>query len=396
MNATPAEAGGAVRAGSPPRVRPAKPRRDFPLFAHGSGQWAKKVRGRHRYFGRWSDPDAALRLWEAQRDDLLAGRPVRPVAADELLVKDLCNEYLGHKKALLDAGEIAPRTFEEYLAACRRLARVVGSTAPVSHLVREDFARLRADMERTWGPARVLNEIRRVRMVFTYGVGQNLIDHLPLYGDAMKRPSAKTLRKARAAKGRRMFEARQLRALIQAAGPTLRTMILLGINCACGNTDVARLERRHLDLRAGWADYPRPKTGVPRRARLWPETIAALRQVLRRQAKGQPARRRRKLVFLTVGGRTWERPTGNPISTAFGRLAVRVGCWRAGLNFYALRHTFETIGGETTDQKAVDYIMGHGPDSRDMSAVYRERIGDDRLAAVAEHVRAWLFGDDKG
>jgi hypothetical protein len=27
-----------------------------------------------------------------------------------------------------------------------------------------------------------------------------------------------------------------------------------------------------------------------------------------------------------------------------------------------------------------------------MSAVYRERIGDDRLRRVSDHVRQWLFG----
>ena len=33
------------------------------------------------------------------------------------------------------------------------------------------------------------------------------------------------------------------------------------------------------------------------------------------------------------------------------------------------------------------------PDARDMASVYRERISDERLRAVADHVRQWLFGD---
>jgi hypothetical protein len=41
-------------------TKPAKPRADFPLFAHGNGQWAKKVKGRLRYFGPWDDPQTAL------------------------------------------------------------------------------------------------------------------------------------------------------------------------------------------------------------------------------------------------------------------------------------------------------------------------------------------------
>ncbi len=47
--------------------------------------------------------------------------------------------------------------------------------------------------------------------------------------------------------------------------------------------------------------------------------------------------------------------------------------------------------GESRDQVAVDAIMGHSRE--DMASVYRERIGDDRLRAVAEHVRQWLLED---
>ncbi|MEZ6145059.1 MAG: hypothetical protein R3B91_06425 [Planctomycetaceae bacterium] len=53
---------------------------------------------------------------------------------------------------------------------------------------------------------------------------------------------------------------------------------------------------------------------------------------------------------------------------------------RRGLNFYALRHTFETIGGESRDRVAVDAIMGHVDPS--MGALYREQISDDRLQAA--------------
>jgi len=63
---------------------------------------------------------------------------------------------------------------------------------------------------------------------------------------------------------------------------------------------------------------------------------------------------------------------------------------RPGVSFYCLRHTFETIAGEARDQVAVDHIMGHARD--DMASLYRERISDERLIAVTNYVRDWLFG----
>jgi integrase len=59
------------------------------------------------------------------------------------------------------------------------------------------------------------------------------------------------------------------------------------------------------------------------------------------------------------------------------------------LGFYTLRHTFRTIADEAKDQPAADFIMGH--EVAHMSSVYRETISDERLKAVTDHVRAWLF-----
>ncbi len=74
-----------------------------------------------------------------------------------------------------------------------------------------------------------------------------------------------------------------------------------------------------------------------------------------------------------------------------GKLLRKLGLHRPGLGFYALRHTFQTVGQKTLDKDAVRYIMGHVDDARDMGAVYNEeRPSDERLREVTDHVRDWL------
>jgi len=169
-------------------------------------------------------------------------------------------------------------------------------------------------------------------------------------------------------------------------------MILLGINCGLGNSDCANLEFRHLDLKLGWLDFPRPKTGVARRCPLWPETVEALKAAI--AERPEPLERAyAPRVFITKYGRPWltDGSRNSPLSHEFAKLLDQLSITRAGRNFYSLRHLFETVGGESRDQPAVDTIMGHAPNAADMAAVYREGVSENRLRAATGCVREWLF-----
>jgi integrase len=84
----------------------------------------------------------------------------------------------------------------------------------------------------------------------------------------------------------------------------MRAMDLLGINAGLGNADCGRLVFQAFDLDGGWLDYARPKTGVPRRVPLWPETVAALREsIAKRRSPSSPEHT--STVFITKRGEAW-------------------------------------------------------------------------------------------
>ena len=102
-------------------LKPEKPRSDFPLFPHATGRWAKKVRGKLRYFGKWTDDPkgkAALNLWLDQKDDLLAGRKPRDKLACRPSWLIYAIAFATVKEQQPDAGDITRRTFAEYFADC--------------------------------------------------------------------------------------------------------------------------------------------------------------------------------------------------------------------------------------------------------------------------------------
>jgi integrase len=371
------------------------------LFAHRSGQWAKKIRGRLRYFGKWDDPWGALERYQQQKDDLHAGREPRATGGTE--VRDVVNHFLTAKRRKVEAGELKQVTFDSYYQAAQRMVKSMNPRRTATDVGPDDFAKLREQFTRDYSPGEVGKQVQMVRSIWKHAFDAGLIDRPVRFGPEFTRPSQKTIRQHKRQRPSRLIEPDELRTLIDNADTPLKAMILLGINAGWGQSDIAELPIEALDLANDVADHPRPKTGVERRVVLWPQTVRAVREAL--QNRPEPTHSDDEgLAFITAHGRRWVRYKGrsddkahsstDAIALRFTQLAKRLGIKRPGLAFYSLRVTFRTVADECGDRPAIDRIMGHEP-TNDMATHYRERISDERLRRVTDHVRQWLGLEDE-
>ena len=391
--------------------KPKKPDPNYPLHAHNLGYWVKKVRGQLHRFGRWghikngkmerlpgdAGAQAALEAWLDQKDELLAGRVPIAKGDGQGTVRDVCNRFLTKKNELLHqaAPEISYRSFLDYKQTAERMVKVFGPNRLVSDLSPDDFQRLRADLAKTCGPVRLGNEVQRVRSIFKAAFVNEWISQPPRFGE-FKKPSRKTLRVAKATSGPKLFEAAEIRRMLDKASPPMKAFILLAINAGFGNSDCGRITWRDeqgnevLDLDKAWVTYPRRKTGTHRRAKLWPETIEAIQEAVADQPAKPKDEADKDLVFLTRCGAPWGKDhADNPVCKEFAKLLDELKLHRRGLGFYGLRHTYRTVADECLDFPAINLTMGHSDTS--IAGHYRECIDDKRLEAISRHVHAWLF-----
>jgi integrase len=158
-----------------------------------------------------------------------------------MTVKELVNQFLDAKGTLVESGELTNRSWQDYKAGCDLIVSPFGKGGLVADLDPEDFAALRGMMARKRGPVTLGNVIQRLRVVFRFAADNGLIDRPACYGQGFKRPSRKVVRIDRARKGPKLFTADEMPRLLDAAGVTMKAMILLGINCGFGNADCGHL-----------------------------------------------------------------------------------------------------------------------------------------------------------
>lgn len=413
---------------------PDKPYADFPLFPHQTGRWAKKIKGKIRFYGRWGnvkagvvspvdavDQSAAEALKEFQRCWPYHSEGREAPAPDDgkyVTMAQVAEAFMCNKENRLHSNELSTLSFEDYFRTCKTLVEELGGKRRVDELRPEDFESLRKGMAKGCSVVTLRNKINLARTVFKFAFDSRMIDRPVDFGQSFDRPSTMRLRAAKNEAGPNMFSREEILMILTAldgvpvtvegkAKPVvrekslcMRAMVLLGLNAGFGNTDVASLPQTAVNLKTRWIEFPRSKTAIRRRIPLWPETAEAIRAAIATRPEPTDPDDA-NLCFLTERGTRFVRVqpsqnsehrfvTINSLSRRFEQLltALDIGK-RKGIGFYTLRHVFETIAGGSRDQVAVDSIMGHVDGS--MAANYREGIDDERLLAVVNHVHAWLW-----
>src|SRR5690606_22987071 len=98
-----------------PNNPPAKPTRDFPLWAHKSGSWCAVIDGQRKTFDGWArdrDGSAALGRYNAYMEARALGK-LPDLATGRVVVRDVVNHYLTRQLKRAAAGEITLRNLRD-------------------------------------------------------------------------------------------------------------------------------------------------------------------------------------------------------------------------------------------------------------------------------------------
>lgn len=378
--------------------KPSKPTPDFPLTAHNNGQWCKKIRtittGKSKvyFFGVWADPGAALNKYLADKDDLQAGRiPHSRLSSDRPTTENVVNLFLKRSEDRVKAGDLSAVSFADYVVVGKQVVEHLGRGTDPEQLRPQDFASFRFAMMEKYSLSRWSKIVAVARSMFKWAFESEVIDRMPRFGPDFSVAGKKAKQLQKNSQPAKVLTAAEIRKLMATADAMWKAILVLSINAALGNSDIARLKLS--DVGGQWLDFPRGKTGVPRRIWLWPETRGAIAKAItaRRQSKSHAA----DLLFVSKHGGPMVRigeqgKRTDLIAEGFKRLATAAGIDKPRCGLYWLRHTFQNVGDAALDPVATSSIMGHADSS--MAGHYRDSIDDSRLMAVCEHVRKWLFG----
>lgn len=354
------------------------------LYDKTTGWWFSNVKDPVRKCGRakhmWSkDREEAQRQYNAAIEKIVAehsvNEPVVPAVEDAVYwsLIEMAAHYYDRKKAdgcsalFLASIKRHLKRFLDWLQAqgfdvCQKGAEALSSALLAAY--RQSLAD-----DASIGVKTANHYVDHVRMLLLWGSKMHGICHPPI-GAIQQFPAR---RNTKSGHGRRYdrtpFSWDEIAKLLSAADVTEIALVMLGLNCGFGNSDVGTLRLADVDLEAGTVSHPRPKTGVERDFTLWPETVEVLKAYLahhRGRPRGEEAT---DLFFVTRKGHPlcWQelKPDGkvrrsDAVKCRFERLCKAAGVERKyGVGFYILRHTYATlIGSSSKDFREVQAALG--------------------------------------
>lgn len=357
---------------------------DFPLSYHkASRQFYKTHKGRRYYFG--GAPVEARQRFDEEWSFIVRGLAIPESVG--LTVEGLINLWLDDRLTDANAGLIETKTWDRYKRWGAFCADQLGRKAAASAITTNDFKELhRAITAKTKdSPSVGRVAVNIAKMPWKWGLDNGKVDKVAM-GSRFKGPPKSELRVKRFDRGRQTYEAAEIHKMLGSAQPYMRAAILLGINGGYTQAEIATLESDWLDLKSGVIDHLRGKTKFARRVTLWPETIKALQKMPYHPRQADA----RGFLFATRNGRPYADDGANGIAQAFTRLMVKHGVELEQSGFGKLRATHRTVADGANDANASKLIMGHAL-GQGVEEHYIRSIDDNRLQAVTDHVRAWLF-----
>jgi len=365
----------------------------YPLTVHPSGRWSKKIRGKTHYFGKLDDPQAALKLWDSEREYLEAGLEP-PTWNDGLTVGELAARHLADVDSRIAAGRMKFRSRSGYAVAGKLFDDARLSGMPVSSIGPEHFTVLQSILERSGRGLRTQkNLIIAIKVIFNWGRQMGMIDREIRYGPRFVAPPLNAIEAEQEQNGACRFLDRELiLTAMDRANPKMKVAILLGINCGFypGDTVAIPMDRLHLDGEIPYHDFRRVKNSQRRMAALWPETVEAIRDY--RDNHRRPANSFEQRLLLSRWREGYGKRGGLVLLKSFSLLLDSIGDRPRAVSLGSLRHTYGTVVDLVPDQAMIDLTMGHTNKSLQKRVYSQLNLQElERLAVVAGTVRNWLF-----
>ena len=408
------------RSGEKPRPKPPS---GCPLKAAGNGMWVwYNSRAGNPTFGSWKAGVTGEDAWEAFRVWQRTGEKPN---SQKLKVGIAANVFLtDFKKKVQTKNDLAgngrksksrsPWTFLQYKAAAELMIEHLGRDSALEDIPFQKWKKLREAIEEGNGdggqsvsPYTVKKYLTGVRRILGYAKGmaersgQSLLLRT---GDALDNPDSEELKAALHDRDPKFIRRKELLDIIEAAGPQMKAITLLGLNAGFHNLDFALVEHKHLDLQRGHVFFPRTTSRKPRFATLWPETIAAINEWLAvRPAPSDEGCKER--VFVTNDGLPWvrNRDDTSHLTKRYNELLNSIGAKRPGISVGALRHTFKTVANRLGYKEIARIVMGHEEPLADMDEFYVQQLdesfdefsGDSaeqrQVRECVDAVHDWLF-----